>query len=171
VGWVLAGGEQGRAVFAKLAFVVAAVGVCACALLTVRQLRIEAAQQLAQTRLRILERDVELQRLRARIAGRVTPERIEELAAGLGPLKQIQAPGLERAFAAASPSPTPSMVPSPSPSPSPSPATGPVALKPNKPTKPEALKPSPSRAPSPSRDRPSTATSPRRVASGEGNRP
>src|SRR5207245_1854308 len=66
------------------------VGVCACALLTVRQLRIEAAQQLAQTRLRILERDVELQRLRAQIAARVTPERVEQLASGLGPLKQIQ---------------------------------------------------------------------------------
>lgn len=97
------GDEQSRALFAKLALVVIGVGLCACALLTVRQLRMEAAHQLAQTRLRILERDSALQRLRAQIAARVTPERVEVLASGLGPMRQIQSPSHETMMAAGTP--------------------------------------------------------------------
>jgi len=79
-------------VFAKIAFVILCVGVTACALLAARQLRMQAAHDLAAARLRILDRDEDLWRLRARIAATVTPANVERMAGELAPLQHV-APG------------------------------------------------------------------------------
>jgi hypothetical protein len=63
--------------------------VCACALLALRQTRVQAAHELAEARLRVLQRDNELWRIRARIAERVTPERVQEVATRLNPLRPV----------------------------------------------------------------------------------
>lgn len=75
--------------FAKIVVVIVSLGLCAAALLSLRQMRTQAAHELAEARLRVLQRDNELWRLRAQIAERVTPERIQELAAKLRPLKPV----------------------------------------------------------------------------------
>lgn len=74
---------------AKVAAVILAIGVCACILLAARQLRTQAAHELAEARLRVMQRDNELWRLRSQIAARVTPQRVQQMAAGLTPLKPI----------------------------------------------------------------------------------
>jgi hypothetical protein len=80
---------DGAAVFAKIVVVILALGLCAAALLSLRQMRTQAAHELAEARLRVLQRDNELWRLRAQIAEHVTPEHIQELAAKLHPLKPV----------------------------------------------------------------------------------
>lgn len=75
--------------FARLLAVILTLGVCACVLLAARQARIQAAHDLAEARLRIVRRDQELWKLRARIAAHVTPERVQRLAGGLTPLRPI----------------------------------------------------------------------------------
>lgn len=62
--------------FGRLAFVIVAIGLGACVLLAIRQVRIQAAHELAETRRRIVRMDHELWRLRAEIAERITPDRI-----------------------------------------------------------------------------------------------
>lgn len=81
------------AVFAKVAVLIVSIGVCACALLAARQMRTQAAHELAEARLRLLQRDNELWRLRAQIAAKVTPERVQILATKLNSLKPIAADG------------------------------------------------------------------------------
>ncbi len=78
--------HRGTAVFAKLCAVVISIGVVGCALLALRQSRLQAASELTQAQLRIAEHDRSLWRLRAQIAERTTPREIEEMAAALGPL-------------------------------------------------------------------------------------
>ena len=75
--------------FAKIVVVILSLGLCAAALLSLRQMRTQAAHELAEARLRVLQRDNELWRLRAQIAEHVTPERIQELAAKIHPLKPV----------------------------------------------------------------------------------
>ena len=70
--------------FAKLAVVIIAVGVGACWLLALRQARLEAANELAEARLRIAACDERLTMLRASIAVGVTPEHVERMAMELG---------------------------------------------------------------------------------------
>jgi hypothetical protein len=76
-------------VFAKLAVLTLCLGLGACALLSLRQMRTQAAHELAEARLRVLQRDNEFWRLRTRIAARVTPEHIEQLAQKINPLKPM----------------------------------------------------------------------------------
>jgi hypothetical protein len=76
-------------VFAKILAVILCLGACACILLAARHARIRAAHDLAEARLRIVRSDQELWRLRAEIAGHVTPARVERLAAALTPLRPI----------------------------------------------------------------------------------
>jgi hypothetical protein len=78
-------------VFLKGVALIAALCLCASALLAARQMRMQAAHELAEARLRITQRDNELWRLRARIAQRITPEHIKDMAARLGELKPIAA--------------------------------------------------------------------------------
>ncbi len=75
--------------FAKLLVIILSLGACACVLLAARHARIHAAHDLAEARLRIVQRDRELWKARARIAARVTPERVQRLAANLIPLRPI----------------------------------------------------------------------------------
>jgi hypothetical protein len=76
-------------VFAKLVVLILSVGACACVLLAARQVRVQAAHDLADARLRVMQRDNELWELRARIASRVTPANIQRVAARISPLKPI----------------------------------------------------------------------------------
>jgi hypothetical protein len=69
-------GEQGGLVFGRLAAVIVVMGLGACVLLAIRQVRIQASHELAETRRRIVQMDHELWRLRAEIAERITPDRI-----------------------------------------------------------------------------------------------
>jgi len=68
-------------VFWKLLAIVAAIGLTACGLLSMRQARLQAAHELADAQLRIWRHDEELLRLRALIAERVTPERVRQMMA------------------------------------------------------------------------------------------
>ncbi len=73
--------------FARLAFSILALAVGACVLLAARQVRIQAAHELAAARQRIVQLDAELFRLRAQIASRLTPERILDAASDTLSLK------------------------------------------------------------------------------------
>ena len=77
--------------FAKLVVLTISLALSACALLCLRQMRTQSAHELAEARLRVLQRDNEFWRLRTQIAARVTPERIEQLAAKINPLKPMPA--------------------------------------------------------------------------------
>lgn len=72
--------------FAKLATVIVSMGVIACLLLAVRQQRIQAAHELGEVQQRVLASDRTLWHLRAEIAAKVTPERVEAAAKKYGPL-------------------------------------------------------------------------------------
>jgi hypothetical protein len=82
-------------VFAKLAAVVLALGACGCTLLALRQSRLQVASEIAQTQIRINQEDERLWVLRARIAERVTPEQVEQMAQGVGPLRPLVPPVLD----------------------------------------------------------------------------
>src|SRR5262245_22409960 len=90
-------------VFAKVAVLILSIGVCACALLSARQMRTQAAHELAEARLRLNQRDNELWRLRARIAAKVTPEHVQQLATRLNSLKPIAADTSRRELPLAGP--------------------------------------------------------------------
>ena len=77
--------------FAKLVAVVLVLGACGCALLALRQSRLQVASELAQTQLRIEQEDERLWVLRARIAERVTPEQVEQMASDV-PLRSLVEP-------------------------------------------------------------------------------
>jgi hypothetical protein len=95
-------------VFAKVAVLILSIGLCACVLLAARQMRTQAAHELAEARLRLQQRDNELWRLRARIAAMVTPERVQQLATKLNSLKPIAADNPPRRAPLAGPVPDPS---------------------------------------------------------------
>jgi hypothetical protein len=71
----------------KLLVLILWVGLVACALLALRQSRLQYAHELAQIQLRIARHDEALWRERVRIARGVTPARVQEMAARLGPLR------------------------------------------------------------------------------------
>jgi hypothetical protein len=75
--------------------VILSLGLCAAALLSLRQMRTQAAHELAEARLRVLQRDNELWRLRAQIAERITPEHVQELASKIHPLKPVGVDGIQ----------------------------------------------------------------------------
>lgn len=70
--------------FAKVCCVIVTVGAFGCALLAMRQGRLQAASELTQTQLRISKLDHRLWALRARIAQATTPTEVERMAADLG---------------------------------------------------------------------------------------
>lgn len=65
--------------FAKIALVIVALGICACSLLALRQERLQAANELAEARLRVRAIDERVSVVRTAIAGFVTPEQVEEM--------------------------------------------------------------------------------------------
>lgn len=76
-------------VFAKACVAVLALGACGCSLLAIRQARLQAAHDLAKTQLDIQRADEELWKLRAAIAERVTPVRVEEMAIEMADLRPL----------------------------------------------------------------------------------
>lgn len=76
--------------FAKLALVIVTLGACACALLALRQSRLQAAHELARIQLRMREHDERLWRERIEIARRVTPRHVEIMSVVLGPMRPIR---------------------------------------------------------------------------------
>lgn len=90
--------------FAKICCVIVTVGAFGCALLAMRQGRLQAASELTQTQLRISKLDHRLWALRAEIAAGTTPTAVERMAAGMGRFRpmvpddgsvDLAAPGLE----------------------------------------------------------------------------
>lgn len=75
--------------FGKLAIMIVALGAFACALLAMRQSRLQAASEIAQAQLRIQKLDDELLRTRSEIARRLAPHELEALTRTVGPLKPI----------------------------------------------------------------------------------
>lgn len=75
--------------FGKLAITIVALGAFACALLAMRQSRLQAASEIAQAQLRIQKLDDELLRARSEIARRLAPHELEALTRTVGPLKPI----------------------------------------------------------------------------------
>lgn len=75
--------------FAKIVALILSLGIVACALLAVRQARIQAFHELTQTRLRIKHQDEKILLLRTSIASLVTPEHVHEMAASARTLKPI----------------------------------------------------------------------------------
>ncbi|MFZ2873968.1 MAG: hypothetical protein WAZ94_05740 [Phycisphaerales bacterium] len=76
--------------FPKVVLLVIAVGAGACALLALRQSRLQVASELAQSQLRVCEADERLWLLRSQVASAVTPQSVERLARALGPMKPIR---------------------------------------------------------------------------------
>lgn len=76
--------------FGKLCMLILAVGVTACALLVLRQQRLDAVHELAVAQGRIAQHDRDLYELRTRIATRVTPTQVEALAVKVGQLEPIR---------------------------------------------------------------------------------
>ena len=72
--------------FAKIALVIIALGICACTLLALRQARLQAANELAEARLRVRAIDERVSVVRTAIASHVTPEEVEAMT------RQILAP-------------------------------------------------------------------------------
>lgn len=70
--------------FAKLAAVIVAVGVCACTLLAMRQARLQAAHDLAEARLRVRAIDERVALRRAEIGRLVSPDEVRRMAEELG---------------------------------------------------------------------------------------
>jgi hypothetical protein len=75
--------------FAKLVVLIIGIGLTASCLLAARQMRTQAAHELAQARLRVMKLDNERWKLRSDIAARITPEHVQEMASRLSPLKPI----------------------------------------------------------------------------------
>ncbi|MBL8990185.1 MAG: hypothetical protein JNJ48_01250 [Phycisphaerae bacterium] len=75
--------------FSKICFLVLVIGASACVLLSVRQQRLDAVHDMAVIQQRIAEHDRDLLRVRAAVAARLIPSRIETLALQLGPLTPI----------------------------------------------------------------------------------
>ena len=75
--------------FQKLAVLIVGIALTASCLLAARQMRTQAAHELAQSRLRVMKLDNERWKLRSDIASRITPEHVQEMASRLSPLKPI----------------------------------------------------------------------------------
>lgn len=65
--------------FAKVAVVIVALGISACSLLALRQARLQAANELAEARLRVRAIDERVSLTRTAIAELVTPEQVETM--------------------------------------------------------------------------------------------
>ena len=94
-------------VFGRIVVMIAAMGLCAGTLLMVRQLRTQSAHELAGTRLRIMEQENELRRLKAQIAAKVSPENVKAMAGRLGSLKPIMLDGPGESTLSAADAPAP----------------------------------------------------------------
>lgn len=74
---------------AKFATLIVGLGLIACVLLGIRQLRAQSAHQMAAVQRRVAMHDRELWKLRTEIAKLVTPDRIEPLTRRFGEMASI----------------------------------------------------------------------------------
>lgn len=82
--------------FAKIAVLIAAGGVIACALLAMRQARLQVYHATAASQLRLQKHEERVFEFRAQIAGEITPTQVRRMAADLGPIRplnQLDPPG------------------------------------------------------------------------------
>lgn len=75
--------------FPKVVALILCLALVACAMLALRQQRIQAAHELAKAQARLAELDRNVLRLRLQIASRLTPDRIEQQGAKLGRLMPL----------------------------------------------------------------------------------
>lgn len=75
--------------FAKLILLILAIGAVACGLLTLRQQRLDAVHEMALLHGRIAELDRDLLVVRVGIARAISPGKVEQLAAKLGPVQPL----------------------------------------------------------------------------------
>lgn len=73
----------------KLAALIVGLGLIACVLLGIRQLRVQAAHEMAAVQRRVSAHDRELWKLRTEIAKLTTPDNIETIAQKYGVLTPI----------------------------------------------------------------------------------
>ena len=73
----------------KLATLIIGLGLIACVLLGIRQLRVQAAHEMADVQRRVASHDRDLWKLRTEIAKLTTPDNIETLAQKFGVLTPI----------------------------------------------------------------------------------
>jgi len=83
-------------VFLKVFISVLGIGLTAAALLALRQQRLWAVHESAAVQRRIAEHDRLLWKLRGDIAAQVTPDRVRELSARLGPMVHIGEPHINK---------------------------------------------------------------------------
>lgn len=73
----------------KLATLIVGLGLIACVLLGIRQLRVQAAHEMAEVQKRVAGHDRELWKLRTQIAKLTTPDKVALLARKYGALVPI----------------------------------------------------------------------------------
>ncbi len=100
--------------FWKLAACVLCMGILGCALLSMRQARLQAAHELAQTQLRIRTCDERLFKLRAEIGRNIRPDEVRSMVSDMAALKPITPP---RAVAKPNPKAAPDAKPEVGPGP------------------------------------------------------
>lgn len=83
---------QGRSTFAKVGVLIAAGGVIACALLAIRQQRLQAFHESAASQLRLRQHEEVVFKLRAEIAERIQPTEVRRMAGAMGPLRPVDLP-------------------------------------------------------------------------------
>jgi hypothetical protein len=85
-----------RSTFAKVAVLVAAGGVIACALLALRQARLQAFHETAASQLRLQRHEERVFEIRAEIGRRIMPQSVRQMATSLGEIESIGLPGRPR---------------------------------------------------------------------------
>ncbi len=73
----------------KLAFLTLALTLTAASLLSIRQQRIAAANEMVRAHQRVVAHDASLRRIRVEIARSLAPDRVQQMVATLGPMKAI----------------------------------------------------------------------------------
>jgi hypothetical protein len=76
-------------VLAKLSVLIVGLGILACLLLGLRQLRTQAAHEMAGVQKRVARHDRELWKIRSEIARRITPDKVALLVKDYGDLQPI----------------------------------------------------------------------------------
>lgn len=75
--------------FAKLCTIIGVIGVTGVGMLVIRQQRLQAASELADSVRRAADDDQALWRLRIRISQEITPQHVREMCVTLGPTRPI----------------------------------------------------------------------------------
>jgi len=78
--------------FLKLAVSILSIGLTAAALLSLRQLRLQAVHESANVQRRIADHDRLLWKLRGDIASHITPDRVRKMTGKLGPMVHLNDP-------------------------------------------------------------------------------